>query len=123
MLGSVHEVFIELDDNGWQIVGHLQGIPGKHLKPQSNYQMLILLSFTNGVSKANIVKWKVSTKDKKLTVCIWMWSYVSVCLSVPMKKLNNFWWNERILMTFQDLSNSVQVIFGVEGVQIIQPPG
>jgi hypothetical protein len=59
MLGSVHEVFIELiklDDNGAKIVGHPQGIPGKHLRPQSNYQMLILLSFMNGVSNANIVK-------------------------------------------------------------------
>jgi hypothetical protein len=62
--------------------GHLQGIPGKHLRPQTNYQMLILLSFTNGVSKANIVKWKVSTKDRKVFECMYMDGKVCVCVFV-----------------------------------------
>jgi len=38
------------------------------------------------------------------------------------KKLNNFRWIERILMKFQDPSNSVQVIFG-NGSQISWPSG
>jgi len=72
-----------------------------------------ILSFTNGVSEANVVKWKgIKNRHKKITPArIWMGVRVSVCVSVCVsvwiKKLNNFWWNERILMKF---SGPVQLL-------------
>ncbi len=72
------------------------------------------LIFTNDMSKANIVKWKVSKMGIKkfrpwesLSVCVSVSLCVcqsvhlsALCLSSLVKKFNNFWWNERILMKF-----------------------
>ena len=90
------------------------------------------LSFTNGVSEANVVKWKVSkTGIKKLRPPVYGWGFVclsvcvSVCLSVCLSGLKSwitfdgmkgYWWN------FQDQSNFSQVIFGREN-QISRPKG
>ena len=69
------------------------------------------LSFTNSVSEANVVNWKVSkTGIKNLPICIWMGERVSVCLSsgkswITFDGINSSRWN------FQHQSNSVQVIF------------
>jgi hypothetical protein len=73
-----------------------------------------ILSFMNGVSKENIVNRKVSKRALKYFICpfvngracICLCVCVSVCLFVWIKKLNKFWWYERILMKF---SGSVQL--------------
>ena len=84
---------------------------------ESSLYSMPQLSFTNGVSEANVVKWKgIKNRHKKISPArIWMGVRVSVCLSVCLcvcvsvriKKLNNFWWNERILMKF---SGPVQLL-------------
>ncbi len=91
----------------------------------------ISLSFTNGVSEANVVKWKgIKNRHKKISPArIWMGVRVSVCLcvcvSVCLSGLKSWisfdgmkgsWWN------FQDQSNFSQVIFGREN-QISRPKG
>ncbi len=58
--------------------------------------LIVILSFMNKGSKANIVKWKVSKKGICLCVCLsWLKSFDG---------MKGSWWN------FQDHSNSVQVI-------------
>ncbi len=80
------------------------------------------LSFTNGVSEANVVKWKVSKKGiKNLPICIWMGERVSVCPSsrkswITFDGINSSRWN------FQHQSNFGQVIF-LRGCQTSRPSG
>ncbi len=86
----------------------------------------------NRVSKANVVKWKVSKKGIKflawhiwmgghIYICVSVYLYVCLCVCLISRKtwikfdgMNKSWWN------FQDHSNSVHVNFGQRS-QISQP--
>jgi hypothetical protein len=83
------------------------------------------LSFTNRASEANVVKWKVSKRASKnftwlymngrAYVCLSICLCLSVCLSVCQSWWKNwitFDWMKGSWWSFQDLSNSFQVIFG-----------
>ncbi len=52
----------------------------------------------------------------------WEGVCLSVCLSVRIKKLNNFWWNERILMKFSGPVELLTYHF-CHGFKIGWPPG
>ncbi len=73
------------------------------------------------MSGAHIVKWKVLKRAYKiLPIGIWIGGCaLSVCVfvSVLFKKLNNFWWNERILMKFLDPVHLRESIFGRGSLQ------
>jgi len=66
-------------------------------------QLEIFLSFKNRVSRAKHSEVKGIKKGHKifhLSVYGWEGMHLSFCVFVLEKKLNNFWWNERILMKF-----------------------
>jgi hypothetical protein len=63
----------------------LKGIKGEGADSNSRTW---ILSLKNGLSKANIRKWKVSRKGIKFFTSLYMH------VSVLKKKLNDFWWNK-----------------------------
>ncbi len=87
------------------------------------------------VSEMNVVKWKVSKKAlKNFPTIIWtgrrvsFWLCVCVCVclsvcrsvgrSVLWKKLNNFWWNELILLKFSETFQLSTNSFWAMGIEI-----